>query len=606
MHVSPDRAAPRAPAEELAVPIADYALIGDCHSAALVSKSAAIDWCCFHRFDQRPSFARLLDRKRGGHVVTSPRTGSVCARRSYVDGSNVLETRFESDAGTVVIVDAMSVSGVPFEMPPMELLRTIRCEAGNVDVDVEIAPRFDYGLTLPRVRRYDDGLYGAFAGPDALELETDLEVTIASGSALAGTTSLRAGERRFLRIRSVTPHTLAPERCGGPAVADRVEQAIAFWQGWSSRCTYEGPYRAAIVRSALVLKALTNAPTGAIVAAPTASLPEVLGGERNWDYRYTWLRDAGMHLGALLDLGYADEARAFVAWLERTTGGHAANLQVLYGAGGERCLPELELPLEGYAGSRPVRIGNDATGQRQLDVYGHVAETLHRWVEHGNTLDDDLWELVHGMVDIVDGSYRQPDRGIWEVRSKPAHFVASKVMAWVAVDRALRIAERTGRGAPLERWRTLREDIRNLVLDNGVSRSGEFVRAFGSDATDSALLEMVLYGFVPADDRRWIATFARIDRELVRGPLVRRYLERDGLGGREGSFVMAAFWRVMALARCGRRTEARGAFEALLERANDVGLFAEEIDPDTGAHLGNFPQAFSHIGLVNAALALDA
>ncbi len=582
-----------------------HALIGDCHSAALVAADGTIDWCCFHRFDQRPSFAGLVDHLRGGWLAVTPGAPARFTQR-YRPSSNVLETRFETSSGAAVIVDAMSLGSFGPEMPPMELVRLVSCERGSVTVDVEIAPRFDYGMTVPRVRAFGSGIFAAYGGADAVEIETDAPLRIdPDGSALLGRLRLAEGEQCFVRVRSVDPHMLAPQRRGRADVAARIQRADDFWSSWASRCTYDGPYREAVVRSALVLKALTNAPTGAIVAAPTTSLPETLGGVRNWDYRYTWLRDAAMHLDALFALGYVDEARAFVAWLARTTAGRADELQVVYGSGGERLLPEIDLPLAGHAGARPVRIGNAAASQRQLDVYGHVVSTVHRWLEHGGELDDDLWLLVRGIVEIIERRYLEPDQGIWEVRGQPQHFVASKVLAWVAVDRALAIAERTGRDAPLDRWRMLRDAIRNVVLTRGWSHEkGSFVRAFGDDVVDASLLEIALYGFLPADDPRFSSTLARIDTELAEGPFLRRYRTDDGLPGEEGAFVIASFWRVIALAAAGRRREAREAFEAILRRANHVGLFAEEIDPATGVHLGNFPQSFSHVGLVSAAVAI--
>lgn len=587
--------------------IGDYALIGDCHSAALVSTGGSIDWCCFHRFDQRAVFNRMLDYARGGYFLVRPAENAAVSRR-YRPETNILETRFSTARGVAVVTDAFAISegGDPTEMPPMQLLRIVRCEAGVIDLDVAFKPRFDYGLTVPRIHPIDAGRFVAHGGADALVIESDVELREHAEASLSARVTLAAGEARFVAVTSVEPHRVATTRLGGAEVARRIDAAERFWRSWSQRCAYTGPYRDAVVRSALVLKALTNGPTGAIVAAPTTSLPEAPGGVRNWDYRYTWLRDAALHLEGLFCIGYADEARAFMRWLERTTAGRAADLQVLYGVGGERLVPEIELSaLQGYRGARPVRIGNHAAEQLQLDVYGHLVETAHLYHLHGGVIDEELWRFLAEIVEVVHARWREPDHGIWEVRSEPEHFVTSKVMAWTAVDRAIRLAEALALPVDLDGWHELRSDIGDDVLSRGVHPVGSyFTRTYGSDDVDAAAARIALSGIVPATDPRVLATLERIEVVLAEGPLVRRYSANDGLPGSEGAFVAASFWLVCALARAGLLDRARARFEEMLSFANDIGLLAEEIEPRTREQLGNFPQSFSHTGLIVAATTL--
>ncbi|HEV3498467.1 MAG TPA: glycoside hydrolase family 15 protein [Actinomycetes bacterium] len=526
-------------------PIGDYALLSDCHSAALVSRDGSIDWCCFHRFDARPVFSRLLDWSGGGHFRTAP-TGPYTVTRRYLPATNVLETRFITADGVVTVVDCLAIrrgtaaGDAAQTRSHHQLLRLVRCEAGQVEVTVEFAPRF---------------------------------------------------------------HRLSREE-----VSARIQRTVGFWQDWSARCTYQGPYREQVLRSALVLKGLTNAPTGAIVAAPSTSLPEEVGGVRNWDYRYSWLRDAAMNLYALFTLGYTDEAHAFMGWLERTTAGRAEDLQLMYGVGGERLLPEITLDtLDGYRGSRPVRVGNAAVGQFQLDVYGYLLDTAWLYHRHGGRITPTFWRLLAGAVEVVARRWTEPDDGIWEVRDGPRHFVASKVMAWVAVDRAIRLARARSLPADLHRWTALRRTIRRRVEQVGVDpASGAFTQAFGSQTLDAANLLLPLVRFLPPEDPRIRATVERTARELAPHGLVHRYLGADdGLPGGEASFVICSFWLVDNLALAGHTEQARTLFERLLGHANDLGLLAEEIDPASGQLLGNFPQAFSHVGLISAAINLE-
>jgi GH15 family glucan-1,4-alpha-glucosidase len=594
-------------------PIADYALLSDCHSAALVSRDGSIDWCCFHRFDARPVFSRLLDWSGGGHFRIAP-TGPYTVSRRYLPATNVLETRFATPTGVLTVVDCLAIrrgaaaGDAAQTRSHHQLLRLVRCEGGQVEFTVEFAPRFDYGLTTPRLELHGDDIGVVYGGADALVLQSEIPLAQTELCGCGATTTLRAGDQAFLALTHQLPHQVQVQRLSRDEVQARIDRTVGFWRDWAARCTYQGPYREQVLRSALVLKGLTNAPTGAIVAAPTTSLPEAIGGVRNWDYRYSWLRDAAMNLYALFSLGYTEEAHAFMGWLERTTAGRAEDLQLMYGVGGERLLPEFELgTLDGYRASRPVRVGNAAAGQFQLDVYGYLLDTAWLYHRHGGRITPTFWRLLAGAVDLVARRWTQPDDGIWEVRGSPRHFVASKVLAWVAVDRAIRLARARSLPADLHRWTALRRTIRGQVEQAGVDpASGAFTQAFGSQALDAANLLLPLVRFLPPDDLRIRATVERTARELAPRGLVQRYLDADdGLLGAEASFVICSFWLVDNLALAGQTDRATALFERLVGQANDLGLLAEEIDPASGELLGNFPQAFSHVGLVSAAINLQ-
>lgn len=593
-------------------PIADYALIGDAHSAALVSRDGSIDWCCFHRFDARPVFARLLDWRRGGHCRLAPAQPYTVTRR-YLPGTNILETRFTTEGGAAVVIDCFAAHADPADPhdehphPYHQLLRVIRGERGAVPMALDFSPRFDYGRTVPRVEMVEPDVALAYGGADGLVLQSPGHVVQEGLADCRGELEVRAGQELFIALTYDVPHRLRARRLSLEDARARVRDSVRFWEGWTARCTYAGPYREAVVRSALVLKALTNEPTGAIVAAPTTSLPEEIGGVRNWDYRFTWLRDAAITVYALFILGYVGEAHAFMNWLKRTTAGRADELQVLYGIGGERFLPEVELEwLEGYRGSRPVRMGNAAAHQRQLDAYGYLLDTAWLYHRHGGAIDPAFWDLARGAVEAVARYWEEPDHGIWEVRGAPRHFVSSKVLCWVAVDRAIRLARARGLPADLERWRTLRRAIRRRVEADGVDpQSGAFVQAFGRSALDASNLLVPLVRFLPPDDPRVIATARRTERELAVDGFVYRYLDGDdGLPGGEGAFLICTWWLIDNLALIGETRRAQELFERLLGYANDVGLLAEQIDPVSGAQLGNFPQGFSHTGLIGAAMNL--
>jgi alpha,alpha-trehalase len=588
-------------------PIGDYALISDCHSSALVSRDGSVDWCCFHRFDARPVFARILDWSKGGYFRVAPSDHADVSRR-YLPGTNVLETTFTTRRGTLVVTDCLPVAPDGARLVPYhQLIRKVRCEAGSVEIDFEFDPRFDYGLTMPRLEMLEDDLGVVSGGADALVIQSDLSIDNTDLCGCSGTSVLEAGQEACVVLTYQTAHEIEAVRIDPKQIDERVQATTRFWREWSDRCSYQGPYREQVVRSALVVKALTNAPTGAIVAAPTTSLPEEIGGVRNWDYRYTWLRDAALNIYALFTLGYTEEAHAFMGWLKRTTAGRVDDLQTLYGVGGERLVLENELRgLEGYRGSAPVRIGNRASEQFQLDIYGELLDTAWLYHRHGGDIDPFFWDFLRDTVDAVAERWTKPDHGIWEIRCEPLHLVSSKVMAWVAVDRGIRLAQALDLPADLKRWRALRKKIRRRIESEGVDgQTGAFVRAFGSDALDASNLLIPLVRFLPADDPRVRATMKRIEKELTADCLVDRYREDDGLPGKEGAFLICSFWLVDNLALAGEVDRACELFERLVDYANDVGLLSEEVDPANGELLGNFPQAFSHVGLIGAALNLE-
>lgn len=588
-----------------APPIGDYALIGDCHSAALVSREGSIDWCCFRRFDKESVFGRLIDWEGGGFFCIAPLEPYRASRR-YVPGTNVLETRFETDEGVVVLTDAFGMTDGTPEDPPMQLVRRLACESGSVRIRIEAQPRFDYGLTLPRIREEQDGLFLVFGGDQALVFDSGVPLACEDSVALWAEVDLAADDSFCIAVTSTPVHDSVLHRHGNDFLVERLEATCRYWQSWSDKCVYDGPNRDLVVRSALTLKAMTNVPTGAVVAAITTSLPETPGGVRNWDYRFTWLRDAAWHIDALFRLGYEEESDAFLRWLEHATAGRASDLQIAYGLAGERLLPETELSsLTGYRGAAPVRIGNGATQQFQLDVYGHVIEAMWCYHANGGKLRDDVWSFLCELLEVIDERWNEPDHGIWEVRGYPQHFTSSKIMAWVGVDRMLRLAEDFDASFDTERFRALADEIRAEIETRGVDpRTNALAGVLGDRTLDAATLLASLSGFWAPDDERVLATLEALDAELVENDLVFRYRIDDGIPGLEGAFVITSFWRVEAIARSGDLQRAREIFERLVDLANDVGLFAEQIDPRAKHHLGNFPQALSHIGLIRAATAL--
>lgn len=594
-------------------PISTYALLSDCHSAALVARDGSIDWCCFPRFDARPVFSRVLDWSRGGHFRIAPTGHYYTIGRRYLPGTNVLETRLASRSGSITIVDCLAVprGALPGDAAQTrtdhQLLRLIHCDGGEVEVTVEFKPRFDYGLTVPRVELPSPHVGLVYGAADALVLQSQIPLIQADMCGCGGTARLRGGDHAFVALTYSMPHRLEVQRLSLDQVAARIQHTIAFWQAWSARCTYQGPYREHVLRSALVLKALTHAPTGAIVAAPTTSLPDSIGGLDNRDHRYSFLRDTALNLRMLFTLGYTDEAHQLMAWLERTTAGPAEDLQSMYGVGTERVPPEMELgQLDGWRGSRPVRIGNaGSSGSFQPDTYGYLLDTA--WLHHrqGGEISSTLWELLRGAVDVVAARWSEPDEGIWETRGAGRHFVSSKVMAWVAVDRAVRLARDRSLPADLDRWRALRAAIRQRVEHEGVDSARRvFVQSFGSSALDAANLLVPLVRFLPADDTRVLATLRHTADELTTNGLVYRYLKPDAPRGEAAASLICSFWLVDNLVLTGQVGRARELFERLLGYANDLGLLAQTVDPTSDELLGNFPHTFSHAGLIGAALHL--
>jgi GH15 family glucan-1,4-alpha-glucosidase len=589
-------------------PISDYALISDCHSAALVSRSGSIDWCCLPRFDSASVFGRLLDWERGGHCSISPSAGAESSRR-YLDGTLVLETTFRTREGEARLLDAFTMREGGSLHPHLQIVRILEGICGQTDADVNISPRFDYGEVRPWVREVGDGIYTAIGGSAALVITGDLEIAPSESHSLSGRVRLGAGERVRLSMQFARPETLewsAPDAIGPGELDRRLDETIAWWRAWSSKADLKGPDRPAALRSAIVLKALSNAPTGAIIAAPTTSLPETPRGTRNWDYRYSWVRDSVFAVRALGQLGFEAEADGFRRFIERSAAGSAEDLLIMYGVGGERRLPEFELKgLSGYRGARPVRVGNAAYQQTQLDIYGHLLQLAWRWQDRGHSPDAYYWRFLTELVETAAARWMDPDQGIWEVRGRKQHFVHSKVMCWAALDCGLRLAKECGHRVPDRRWRAARKQIRETIETRGYDRKrGVFVRAFGSRELDASALLIPSVGFVNYDDERMVRTVDAIRQELSEGDLLARYRTTDGLPGREGVFLACSFWLAECLAMQARWDEARQVFDRATSAANDVGLFSEELDVRRGEMLGNFPQGLTHLSLIAAAVAL--
>lgn len=581
----------------MALPLEDYALIGDLQTGALVGRDGSIDWLCLPRFDSGACFAALLGDEGNGHWSLRPAGGLKRTVRRYRGPTLVLETEFETQDGIVRLVDFMP----PREERP-DLVRVVEGVRGRVPMRMSLAIRFDYGSIIPWVRR-QDGALQAIAGPDAVRLDAGVEIEAEACTHVAEFTVSEGDRIPF--VLTWYPSHLEPPQPVDPLQA--VTDTEAWWREWAEKCTYEGEWRDLVVRSLLTLKALTYQPTGGIVAAPTTSLPETLGGVRNWDYRYCWLRDATFTLWALMVAGYMDEARAWRDWLLRAIAGVGRDTRILYGCAGERRLPELELTwLGGYEGSRPVRIGNAASEQFQLDVYGEVMDAMHQARAGGVDPDATAWAMQRELMEFLEAAWCEPDEGIWEVRGPRRHFTHSKVMAWVAADRAVKAVERSGLEGPLDRWKRLRADIHEQVCRQGYNpERGAFTQYYGSGKLDASLLMIPLVGFLPATDDRVRSTVDAVDGELCIEGFVHRYVADDdsvdGLPPGEGAFLPCTFWLVDNLALLGRRREALEHFERMIGICNDVGLLSEEYDIRGRRLVGNFPQAFSHVSLVNSA-----
>ncbi|SFS87214.1 glycoside hydrolase family 15 protein [Saccharopolyspora flava] len=595
--------------------IEDYALLSDLRTAALVGRSGSLDWLCLPRFDSPSCFSRLLGGNGDGYWSIAPTEPVREVSRRYRDTTLVLETEFRTDSGVLRLIDfmpphEMNESGEPCVM------RIVEGVSGEVPFQLDWVLRFDYADSVPWVRRVRatepvlDEHVLAIAGPHTVVLRGDaLPERVEGERAHRYTGTISAGQRLCWTMQWASDHGRTP------APLDPGQELLeceGFWRDWSGKIAYDGPHPEAVRRSLTTLKALTYAPTGGIVAAPTTSLPEAVGGDRNWDYRYCWLRDATLVLLALDEFGCTSEAAAWRSWLVRAVAGDPADLQIMYGVGGERHLVEWELDwLAGYRGASPVRVGNAAYRQTQLDVYGEVMDALHLARERGLAESEQSWEVQRGMLTHLERIWREPDRGLWEVRGPDRHFTHSQVMVWVAFDRAVRAAEEDGLPGPVDRWRELRDQVREEVLREAWNPDlGAFTQFYGGTALDAAVLLLPSVGFLPGTDERMRSTVEVIQRELQHGVLVDRYTtteqpnEVDGLTGQEGSFLACSFWMVDALAYCGRRDEAVRMFDELVGMANDVGLYAEEFNGETGCFAGNFPQAFSHLALVNSAAVL--
>jgi GH15 family glucan-1,4-alpha-glucosidase len=576
--------------------IEDYALIGDCETAALVSREGSIDWLCWPHFASSACFAALLGTTEEGHWSISPKGDARISRR-YLEHSLVLETRFETEQGAATLVDFMPLRG---RNP--DVVRIVRGVKGSVDLEMELVLRFDYGHTVPWVSRLDDATLRAIAGPDMTVLRTSVPLR---GENLRTCAAFTVHEGESLPFVL----TYGPSHQGLPRPVDAeqaLDETMKFWEKWTERCRLHGQYAAQLERSLITLKALTYRHTGGIVAAPTTSLPEHLGGGRNWDYRYCWLRDATFTLLALMNAGYFDEAKAWHDWLLRAVAGSPDQVQIMYGIHGERNLLEWEITwLDGYEKSKPVRVGNAASAQLQLDVFGELADALlHAYLGGIRSTTQDI-ALQSALTDHLANIWKQPDSGIWEVRGDPQHFTYSKVMAWVAFDRVIKALEKSVDADVLQRWSNVRDEIYQDVCEKGFSQNlNSFTQVYGSDHLDASLLLIPQVGFLPWDDPRIIGTIDAIEKHLMSDGLVLRYRTEttdDGLPPGEGVFLACSFWMVTALKMVGRIDEARELFERLLDLSNDVGLLAEEYDPKEKRQIGNFPQALSHIALINAA-----
>jgi len=586
---------------DLPLDIEDYALIGDCTTAALVGRNGSIDWLCWPRFDSGALFAALLGTSEHGRWRISPADPRPRTSRAYRDDTLVLETVFDTADGSVALIDFM-----PIGQGSSSVIRLVKGRGGKVTMQMHLALRFDYGVTVPWVTQLEDGSgVRAVAGPNLVVLRSPVPLQ-GKNFATVAEFDVAEGECVSFVLTYGPSHLPTPPEIDWNAALQETE---SFWRGWSSRCSHLGPWREAIQRSLLTLKALTYAETGGIVAALTTSLPEQLGGQRNWDYRFCWLRDATFTLMALVSAGYGDEARAWGQWLRRSVAGSPHQLQIMYGLSGERQLIEWEVPwLPGYHGASPVRVGNAASAQLQLDVYGELIDAMHQGRTLGLAPVEAGWPVQQKLIDHLEQIWEQPDEGIWEVRGGRRHFAFSKVMAWVALDRTVRDAERFKFSAPLESWRKLRDRMHATICERGFdSERNTFTQSFGSSELDASLLLMPLVGFLPADDPRVRGTVAAIERELMVDGLVLRYRTEsdiDGLAPGEGVFLPCSFWLANNYKLQHRDAEARALFERLLSLRNDVGLLAEEYDPMAQRQLGNFPQAFSHLALVGTALSL--
>jgi GH15 family glucan-1,4-alpha-glucosidase len=589
--------------ESLLMPsrIEDYALIGDCETAGLVAKDGSLDWLCLPRFDSGACFSALLGEPKHGRWQIAPAGEVTRVQRRYRGDTLVLETTFETVEGAVTLIDCMSVDATG----PV-VIRCVRGERGQVPMRMHLVIRFDYGSVVPWVRRREEGGLRAVAGPDAVILRTPVELKGENLTTVAEFTVSAGQEVPFVLDWALSYEPEPPEL----DAAQEIQKVEKWWQKWADDCKCPGPWGGHVKRSVLTLKALTYAPTGGVVAAPTTSLPEQLGGVRNWDYRVCWIRDATFTLYALMSAGFREEAKAWREWLLRAAAGEPEQLQIMYGLAGERRLTEWQVPwLPGYEGAKPVRIGNAASEQFQLDVYGELIDAMYLSRRIGLEEQQAAWHLEETLLHFLESAWHKPDDGIWEVRGPRRHFTHSKVMAWVAFDRAVKAIERFKLDGPVEHWRKVRDAIHREVCEQGYNSDLDaFVQFYGSQELDASVLMIPLVGFLPAEDPRMVGTVKAIERQLLKGGFVARYIphqEVDGLPPGEGAFLPCTFWLADNYALQGRQEEGEAVFRRLLSLCNDVGLLSEEYDPKAGRLVGNFPQAFTHVGLVNTALNLS-
>src|SRR4051812_44266025 len=601
------------------LPIADYALLSDCHSAALVGRDGSIDWLCLPRFDSPAVFARILDPS-AGHWSIAPADEDASAERRYLPGTLVVETTFRTSTGTARVTDAMLFrpgqrGHEVGQGSPHELVRLVEGVEGTVEMTMTLAPRPEYGLVRPLIRMTGENAARTFGGPNQIAVRGAAPISVAD-AAMHSTFMLMEGDEKGFSLHWAAVADAPPDAAAPQHIRSRIEDTATAWRSWEAEHdVYQGPHRDLVRFSTRVLKGLTYSPTGAIVAAPTTSLPETQGGERNWDYRYAWIRDASLTLEALYVGACPEEAVDFVSFMTSSAGGGASrdsSLQIMYGIGGEHDLSERELPhLRGWRDSRPVRVGNGAWGQTQLDVYGELLSSLHLYRETLGDLHPEIQRFAAELADTAAARWREKDQGMWEMRGEPLHHLSSKVMCWAALDRAVKLAPRLGEYARVEAWTEERERIREAILTRGWSESKQaYAQSFDADELDGASLLMPLVGFLPATDPRMRSTIEAIARELTEEELVLRYraqegLNADGLSGEEGTFVVCSFWLVSALAQAGEIERAEALYDQLAGYANDLGLLGEEIDTANGEQLGNFPQAYSHIGLITSAAEID-
>ena len=590
-------------------PISDYAYISDCHASALISRSGSIDWCCMPRIDSASCFGRLLDWNRGGFCRIAPTDKFEVARR-YLDTSLVLETTYRTDHGKVRMLDFLPMHEGGAAQPYRQLLRILEGIEGEMQLEVDIAPRFDYGAVRPWIKQYDHSAFVAIGGYQGLLISGDIDLHILRRHQLQGRCVIKKDQRKHLSILYRRPEDLDEKSIEVISIDEldrRLDETLDWWESWSSNVSASGAYADTIIRSAVVLKGLQNAPTGAIAAAATTSLPEAWGKSRNWDYRYSWVRDSVFTVRSLNTLGCSGEADGFRRFIERSTAGSADELQIMFGVGGERRLHEYLIDeLSGYRNSAPVRIGNAAVKQTQLDVYGELLDLAWSWHQRGHSPDPDYWEFLVELVHAAAVKWKHPDQGLWEMRGAPRHFVQSKAMCWVALDRGVRLAKEFGHTNLIEPWERTRDEIQREIESKGYDKSrGVFVQAYDQNEMDASLLLMPIFGFVDFNDDRMIRTVDAVRTDLEQNGLIRRYAaDNDGLDGEEGTFLACTFWLAECLARQGRLDDAHDVFKNGLATGNDLGLFAEEYDPKSRLMMGNFPQGLTHLSLIAAAVAI--